>query len=377
MQEIDLSIQHNPVTLRFDEHFANLANVCDTFRRFADTHYHGLGLTYVDVPEIVGITGACENVDTLFRVTSRCGVPLFFTQTGQLSLEQALQVFHGAYTVIHSGRDEGEEDERHLRQFRLTEEEFDCTMENMTRENYDEEKMYEALLQHIERAVQTIIGGVLEEHSTLLQNTYGRDVTQLRNAISHSFSRITYADAVTLLNKNGYPDLKFGDDLKAAHEAKVVEVLSAEHEYETPVFIMKYPEEIKFFNMKESETDPSIVLSADLILPYSGESAGSAVREHRYEHLLNRLLKSTMLRLHKERGGTLEDFAWYLDIMKREGTNPHAGYGLGNERVLQYIFGETDIRNVSLFGLLNMQTKDWEPKEVTADVMGDTFEGTE
>jgi hypothetical protein len=66
-----------------------------------------------------------------------------------------------------------------------------------------------------------------------------------------------------------------------------------------------------------------------------------------------------MYKLHLKRGGKYEDFKWYLDIMEKEATNPHAGYGIGNDRVLQYIFGERDIRNTSLFSLFNSQTGDW------------------
>jgi aspartyl/asparaginyl-tRNA synthetase len=73
-----------------------------------------MGLTYVDVPEIVGITGAFENVDTPFKVGNRLNLPLFITQKGQLSLEQSLQSFYGVWTVIHSGCDEEEEDGKHL-----------------------------------------------------------------------------------------------------------------------------------------------------------------------------------------------------------------------------------------------------------------------
>lgn len=78
---------------------------------------------------------------------------------------------------------------------------------------------------------------------------------------------------------------------------------------------MKYPQEIKCFNMKQSTLDNKVVLSADLVLPYAGESVGSAVREHDYEKLKSRLLNSTMFNLHKKRGGTLEDFGWYLEIV--------------------------------------------------------------
>jgi asparaginyl-tRNA synthetase len=172
------------------------------------------------------------------------------------------------------------------------------------------------------------------------------------------FYRINYEDAIELLKENGLKEVEFGDDLKSIHEAKIVELLNKNGE-QIPVFICRYPKEIKFFNMKVSEKDPRIVLSADLILPYAGEATGSAVREHEHKKLNERLLTSTMYRLHKERGGTYEDFFWYLEIIRAQGTNPHAGYGIGNERVMQYILGTTDINNVSMFALLNRQTGDW------------------
>ncbi|MCG2692340.1 hypothetical protein L6272_05980 [Microgenomates group bacterium] len=347
--------------LLFNDHFANLVRVNECLNQGAQQNYQRLGLIYVDVPEIVGITGACENVDTLFKVGNRLDIPLFFTQTGQLSLEQTLQSFPGAYTVIHSGRDEELEDERHLRQFRLTEEEFDCTLAGMTRQNYDEEKMFEALLLHIQKAVQGMIRAVLQENKKTLKKAYGRDISKLEQAAKVNFLRINYEDVIKLLNNHGFNKLKFGDDLKADHEQIVVKLLNKK-DSELPVFIMRYPKEIKFFNMKVSAKDPRVVLSADLILPYSGEATGSAVREHDFNKLNQRLLTSTMYKLHLQRGGTYQDFGWYLKIIKSQTTNPHAGYGIGNERVMQYIFGEKDIRNVSLFSLLNKQSQDWHVK---------------
>src|SRR5271166_1019202 len=143
MKPITLTVEGKAITLDYNTHFSNLVKVNQSLTEGAAANYKKRKMTYAEVPEIVGITGACENVDTLFKVGNRLDLPLFFTQTGQLALEQALQSFPGCWTVIHSGRDEEEEDERHLRQFRLTEEEFDCTMVNMTRGKYDEDKMYE------------------------------------------------------------------------------------------------------------------------------------------------------------------------------------------------------------------------------------------
>lgn len=359
MKKAKLTIANKKVTLEFNNHFSNLVRINQSLNFGAKDNYQKRGMVYVDVPEIVGITGACENVDTLFKLGNRLGLPLFFTQTGQLALEQSLQSFSGVWTVIHSGRDEEEEDARHLRQFRLTEEEFDSTTEGMTRQNYDEDKMYQALLKNIQGTIQSMVREILKNNEKVLKTVYKRDVKKLTFAITHDFLKITYEDAVKLLNKEGYPDVKFGDDLKAEHEAKIVEYLN-DKKTELPVFIMKYPKEIKFFNMKVSTSDPRVCLSADLIFPYAGEGTGASVREHDFKKLLDRLLTSTMYKLHIKRGGTYEDFKWYLDIMEKKATNPHAGYGIGNDRVLQYVFGEKDIRNTSIFALLNQQTGDFE-----------------
>lgn len=362
MKKINLSIEGRKLSIDFNEHFNNLVRANESLNMGAGENYKKMGLTYVDVPEIVGITGACENVDTLFKVNNRFDIPLFFTQTGQLSLEQALQSLPGAFTVIHSGRDEEAEDERHLRQFRLTEEEFGCTLAGMTRSNYDEEKIFEALLKHIQKTIQSMIRKILETNGDVLKKKYRRNVAKLLETTKTDFLRINYEDAVALLNKNGYSSVKFGDDLKANHEAKIVALLNGKGR-ELPVFITKYPKEIKFFNMKVFTKDTRVVLSADLIFPYAGEGTGSAVREHDFEKLNERLLTSTMYKLHTQRGGTYNDFKWYLDIIKNKLSDPHAGYGIGNERVLQYVFGEKDIRNVSLFSLLNQQTGDWDKKK--------------
>ncbi len=358
---IKINTQGKSKNFDYDKHFSNLVLVNESLNFGAWENYRKSGLTYVDVQEIVGITGACENVDTLFKVQNRLSLPLFMTQTGQLSLEQSLQSFHGAFTVIHSGRDEEIEDERHLRQFRLTEEEFDCSLANMNRENYDENKMFEALLKHVQSSIQAMIKNVLKENGKLLKNEYGRNVKALLKTSESDFLRIEYEEAIKLLNKNGYPNILFGNDLKSEHEAKIVHILN-KGKGELPVFIMKYPKEIKFFNMKVSEKDPRVVLSADLILPYSGEATGSAVREHDFEKLNERLKISKMYELHLKRGGKYDDFVWYLDIVKSRKSLPHAGYGIGNERVLQYIYGESDIRNTSLFSLLDIKTGNWSPK---------------
>lgn len=349
------------------KHLGNLIKINEAMYWGVVEHYKKIRLQYVDVPEIVGITGACESIDTLFKVGNRLDLPLFITQTGQLSLEQALQLFSGVFTVIHSGRDEEKEDERHLRQFRLVEEEFDCTLADMKRNEYNEEKMYKTLLEHIERAIKAMIKGAYLVCGLELEKIYGRSKKVFEEVLSSPFLRINYEEAILILNRNGFPELKFGDDLKASHEQLIVKMVNQRSrrntETDLPVFVMRYPKEIKFFNMKVSEKDPRVVLSADLIFPYSGEGVGAAVREQRGKFLKDRLLSSTMFKLHQERGGKYRDFAWYVDeIIGKGKTNPHAGYGIGNERVIQFILGRNDIRDCSPFSLMDKQTRDWDVK---------------
>lgn len=346
------------------DHLKYLINLDASLAGATHEYYKKAGIKYAEVPEIVGITGACENVDTLFRVGNRLQLPLYITQTGQLALEQVLEYFPAVYTILSSGRDEEVEDERHLRQFRLTEEEFDWSLVGSQDETYNEEKMYEALLTHIENAVRYIAQKTIADNTAILSTHYKRDTAHLMESLQLPFLRISYEEALEVLRKNGFPELQWGDDLKANHEATIVQLLNISS-LNQPVFIMRYPKEIKFFSMKVSENDARVALSADLIFPLAGEGVGSAVREHRGDKLRERLLTSTMFRLHKQRGGAYEDFVWYVDDLVGAGkTRPHAGYGLGNDRLLQYIVGEKDIRNCSIFSFMAKQTHDWEPRKI-------------
>lgn len=160
----------------------------------------------------MGIPGSCENVDTLFKVKSRIDAPLYFTKQVDSPFKQALQYSPGVYTIIHSGRDEEIEDARHLRQFRLIEEEFDCSLLNMVREKYDEELMYEELLKHIEEATKAMVAGVLTEHEETLNTFYHRNTVNLKNILARPYLRISYEAAVELLKANGFEQLTFGDD---------------------------------------------------------------------------------------------------------------------------------------------------------------------
>lgn len=360
MKKITLPTISGSIEIDHWDHLKNLVEISASSNKGIQSHFEKLKHQYVDVPAIVGITGACENVDTLFKIGNRLGIPLFFTQTGQLVLEQALQRFTGVWTVIYSGRDEEREDSRHLRQFRLTEEEFSWNTVDKNKK-YNADSMFEHLLDHIQKVTKAALMEIVKNNSTILSKIYKRDLNELQIAIKKDFQRITYSTTVELLQKNGFPHLTWGDDLKANHEQKIVDLLS--DKTPLPIFITHYPKEIKFFNMKVSQKDPRVVHSADLILPISGESAGSAVREENGQKLKERLLTSNMFRLHQERGGSYDDFAWYIeDIISAGKTQPQAGYGLGNERLMQYVVGTTDIRQASVLSLMVKESGDWNEK---------------
>ncbi|MGC9005504.1 MAG: amino acid--tRNA ligase-related protein [Candidatus Micrarchaeia archaeon] len=170
----------------------------------------------------------------------------------------------------------------------------------------------------------------------------GVDMDQL-SAYMKKFNRITYTEAIEILKEDF--GIKWGDDLKSKHELFLVKVLGGR-----PLFITHYPKEIKFFNMRVNEEDDRIVNSADLIMPYSGESVGSAERENNYERLVERLLSSPMYRMLKQRGKSIHDFAEYLNFIKK---NPilHSGCGIGFNRISQSVIQASDIRIVTNYPL--------------------------
>jgi len=340
------------------QHFSHLALLNQSLVSGIHEYHKRKALTYIDVPEMVGITGAHGQIDSLFRIQNRFDLPLFFIQTSQFSLEQSLQFFPGIYTIITSSRDAETEDERHLRHFRLTEIAFDCTMGGMTEQTYTDDRMFRELLQQIQRSVQAMVKDTLVHNGGLLKTTYKQNLNRLETAATSDYKEIEYIDAVELLNKHGHSDVSFGDDLKTVHEMALVKLMNGQKEL--PIFISKYPKELKFFNRRIYKKDPRIVLSADLIFPSVGKVASSAVKEHDFGTLNDRLLMSDMYRMHVQKGGSYEDFVWYLNLIKSKKIYPHAGYSIGNARMLQYIIGESDIRKASTFFILNQETGDWD-----------------
>ncbi|NLG28755.1 MAG: hypothetical protein GX557_12645 [Chloroflexi bacterium] len=300
-----------------------IVRIWDAMFRGARSYVERHGFVGVhNMPEIVGVTGACENVDTLFKVDF-FGKPAFLAQSDQLYLELLTPQLGRVYAEIQSFRMEPDADDRHLCQFSLFE------IEHLG--DLDE------LIGHISGIVQAATREVVARCGDELA-LLGRSTEELR---SIRFGRITYSDAIELLARE-FPELRWGDDLTAVHEAAIVRHLG-------PCFVTHYPKDIKFFNMRVNEADGRVVNSTDLLLPMAGESAGAAEREHEHGEIVERLHTSPMYETLIKNGATDEDFAWYLDAHKDREIPLHSGAGIGMARLAQFITGSEDIRDAVPF----------------------------
>lgn len=283
-------------------------------RRYLSTK----GFVKVRAPFISVGMGSCENPKTLFTV-EYLGRRSYFRQSGQLYLEMYIPFVEKVWCEGPSFRAEQNIDDRHLAEFNLYEFEF-CGN-------------FEQLLEHIEHLFIEVVSQV-SLHSEKHLLPLGVDIDILRS-IKSPFPRITYKKAIEILG------LKWGSDLNSGHEKALVELHGIK-----PLFITHFPKQMKFFNMKVNEEDPSVVNSADLILPLSGETVGAAEREFRHDAVYARLMESKMLELFKEYGVGIGAFEPYLNHLREERSVLHSGCGIGLERLLQFLIGSNDIRDI-------------------------------
>ena len=311
------------------------------------TFFQEKGFVYVHTPIITG--SDCEGAGEMFSVTT---LPLkdiknmpvtengdidftkdFFgkqtnlTVSGQLSGETFAMAFRNIYTFGPTFRAENSNTARHAAEFWMIEPEmaFADLEDNM---------------QIAEEMLKYIISFVLEnapEEMTFFNEYIDKGLLKrLENIISCDFGRITYTEAISILEKVSdrfvYP-VKWGMDLQTEHERYLTEEV-----FQKPVFVTDYPMDIKAFYMKQNP-DGKTVAAADLLAPGIGEIIGGSQREERLEKLLTRL---------DELGLKQEDYAWYIDT-RRYGTNVHSGYGVGFERLVMYLTGIANIRDVEIF----------------------------
>lgn len=285
----------------------------------AREYFDAMEFKEIVVPHITRATGACENIDTLFSV-DYFGKKGYLSQTAQLYLESLIPWMNKVWCISPSFRAEDRVDERHLTEFSLVELEFAGT--------------FEELLEHIEGVIVSMISSVLKKMTSRWLNR-----NRLRQVVS-PFERITYTEAIEMLGRD------FGYDISREEEQILVERFGNQ-----PLFITHYPKSMKFFNMIENEDNPQLVDSADLILPFGGEAVGAASREYSPEKLYRRLSESQMLKQLVTKGGSIEDFDWYIDVYKRYDTAPHAGCGIGLNRVTQFVLQVDDIRMCTAYPL--------------------------
>lgn len=275
------------------------------------------GFIKVDPPILTG--SAPEGTTELFH-TKYFDEDAFLSQSGQLYMEAAAMAFGKVFSFGPTFRAEKSKTRRHLIEFWMMEPEMAFVE-------------HEESLQVQEKYVAYLVQSVIDNCELALK-TLNRDVELLKQYTRLPYPRITYTDAIALLKDNGFDDIEWGDDFGSPHETFIAS------QYEQPIFITNYPKTIKPFYMKVNPEDPRTVLCADMIAPEGyGEIIGGSEREVDYDTLAANI----------ERFGLEPDaYAWYLDLRKY-GSVPHSGFGIGLERTVAWLSGIEHIRETSPF----------------------------
>jgi asparaginyl-tRNA synthetase len=255
------------------------------------------------------------------------GKPAYLTVSGQMEAEVMAMAFSNVYTFGPTFRAENSNTSRHLAEFWMVEPEMAfCDLQG-------DMDLAESFLKYVFRYVMDHC----TEDMAFFQDRIDKSViATAENIINNEFARVTYTEAVALLEKADrkfeYP-VSWGLDLQSEHERYLAEVL-----FQKPVIVTHYPTEIKAFYMRLDEGGKT-VSAMDILAPNIGEIIGGSQREERLDVLLDRI---------KASGLDPEAYWWYTDL-RRYGTVPHAGFGLGFERLVQFMTGMTNIRDVIPF----------------------------
>ena len=278
--------------------------------------FDGRGFTLVDAP--IFTPNACEGTSTLFE-TDYHGEPAFLTQSGQLYMEAAAAAFGKAYCFGPTFRAEKSKTRRHLAEFWMVEPEVAF----MDLEG--DMKLAEDMLEYI-------VGRALEERKEELK-ICERDTSMLEK-VTAPFPRITYAEAILHLQANGHPEAKIGEDFGGDEET----VISSK--FDRPVIVHRYPADLKAFYFAHDKADPKLALNMDVLAPEGyGEIVGGGQREEDLTRLEEAIEQHKLPK---------EAFEWYLDL-RRYGSFPHAGFGLGVERSVAWICGLPHVRETIPF----------------------------
>ena len=299
---------------------------------FQDKNY-----VYFNAPLITA--SDCEGAGEMFKVTTLdlekikdgkidyskdfFGKPTSLTVSGQLQAETWMSAFKKVYTFGPTFRAENSNTKTHANEFWMIEPEIAfCDLE----QNMD---IMEDMLKYIVKTVLEKCSDEIEFLNKFVDKTLKEKLTKLVNS---KFTRITHEEVITIL-KNSKVDFEFtpeyGEDIAKEHEKYITEYFNG------PVFITNWPKDIKAFYMKQNE-DGKTVAAVDLEVPGAGELMGGSQREENYEKLLNRM---------KELNMNTKELEWYLNL-RRYGTCIHSGFGMGFERLLIYLTGVENIRDV-------------------------------
>ena len=296
------------------------AEVIKAVRDYFDSN----GFLLVDCP--IFTPAACEGTTTLFEVNYFDDEKVYLTQSGQLYNEANAMAFGKVYCFGPTFRAEKSKTRRHLTEFWMVEPE-----------------MAYATLEDVKRVAEELICFVVDRvlaHKRIELGVLERDVTKLE-AIKPPFPRITYDAAVELLKKKG-SEIEWGGDFGGTDETLISE------EYDRPVIVEKFPQQIKAFYFESDPDRPELALGVDFIAPEGyGEIVGGGQRVHSLELLEKRIAEHNLPR---------EAFEWYLDL-RRFGAVPHAGFGMGIERVVTWLCGIDHLREAIAFPRMLYRTK--------------------
>jgi asparaginyl-tRNA synthetase len=320
---VDFLMDHRHLWLRSKRQHAAIRvrhEVIKAVRDYFDTH----GFTLVDTP--IFTPAACEGTSTLFEVNYFEDEKAYLTQSGQLYNEADAMAFGKVYCFGPTFRAEKSKTRRHLTEFWMVEPEMAyATLDDVKRVG--------------EEMVVYVVGRVLENRRAELKELE-RDTSKLESVLS-PFPRMSYDDAVVALQKKG-SEIQWGGDFGNTDETLITEGL------DRPLIVDRFPTEIKAFYFEPDPDRPELALGVDFIAPEGyGEIIGGGQRIHNLDLLLKRLEEHNLPR---------EAFDWYVDLRKF-GSVPHAGFGMGIERFVAWMCGLEHIRETIAFPRMLYRTR--------------------
>ncbi len=312
---VDFLMDHRHLWLRSQRQHAILSVRHEVIRAVRD-YFDSNGFTLVDTP--IFTPAACEGTTTLFEVNYFEDEKAYLAQSGQLYNEATAAAFGKVYCFGPTFRAEKSKTRRHLTEFWMVEPEMAYAA-------------LEDVKQVAEEMIVFVVGRVLEKRRAELK-LLERDVSKLE-AIQAPFPRMSYDDAVKFLQSKG-SEIQWGGDFGGADET----LLSQEHD--RPLMVDGYPSSVKAFYMQPNPERPEVAMCVDVLAPEGyGEVIGGGQRIHDYDLLLRRI---------EEHHLPKDAFEWYLDL-RRFGTVPHGGFGMGIERCVAWLCGLEHVRETIAF----------------------------